>query len=276
MRTWFITGASRGLGLLFVENALSIGDNVIATARSISSLTDKFGGLPNFYVTPLDVTNKDQAIEAVNAGISRFGNIDVLINNAGFGLLGAVEESSDSESREVFDTNVFGLLNVTRAILPHMRERRSGKIINISSIAGIEAAAGWGVYSATKFAVEGITEALHKELSPLGINVTVIQPGYFRTDFLDQASLKRTAINIADYDDTVGVVKKRATDLNHSQPGDPSKLVSAVMHLIENTNPPVRLALGSDTVERTESKIRATEENLLRWKEISVSTNFIG
>jgi len=190
MRTWLITGASRGFGTLIAERALRAGDAVIATARKPQDITDRLGEHPNLLALRLDVTREDEAHQAVAEGIKRFGRIDVLINNAGFGVLGAVEETSASETERLFATNVFGLLNVTRAVLPHMRARRRGRIINISSIGGYQAYMGWGVYGSTKFAVEGISEALHQELAPLGIQVTVVEPGFFRTDFLDEQSLE--------------------------------------------------------------------------------------
>ena len=169
MRTWFINGASRGFGTLIAERALRAGDAVIATARKPQDITDRLGDHPNLLAVRLDVTSEAEAHQAVAEGIKRFGRIDVVINNAGFGVLGAVEESSASETERLFATNVFGVLNVTRAVLPHMRRQRSGHIINISSIGGYQAYMGWGVYGSTKFAVEGITEAMHQELAPLPV-----------------------------------------------------------------------------------------------------------
>lgn len=189
MRTWFITGASRGLGALIAEQALRIGDAVIATARNPEDVSVRLGSHSNLLAVRLDVTREADAHHAVAEGIKHFGRIDILINNAGFGVLGAVEETSASETERLFATNVFGLLNVSRAVLPHMRRQRSGHVINISSIGGYQAYMGWGVYGSTKFAVEGISEAMHQELAPLGINVTVVEPGFFRTDFLDDQSL---------------------------------------------------------------------------------------
>ncbi|WP_064686637.1 SDR family NAD(P)-dependent oxidoreductase, partial [Rhizobium bangladeshense] len=181
MKTWFITGASRGFGGLIAELALERGDNVVATARNAASITEKFGERQNLLAAPLDVTNEDQGCQAVERAVERFGRIDVLLNNAGFGLLGAVEEASSEEVERLYRTNVFGLLTVTRTVLPQMRKQKSGRILNISSIGGYRASAGFGVYCSTKFAVEGLSEALHAELLPLGIFVTVIEPGYFRT-----------------------------------------------------------------------------------------------
>ena len=274
MRTWFITGASRGFGTLIAERALRAGDAVIATARNPQDITDRLGEQPNLLAVRLDVTREDEAHQAVAEGIKRFGRIDVLINNAGFGVLGAVEETSASETERLFATNVFGLLNVTRAVLPHMRAQRSGRVINISSIGGYQAYMGWGVYGSTKFAVEGITEALHQELAPLGIQATVVEPGFFRTDFLDEQSLIKTRLELADYDETVGKMRAFAEAANHAQPGDPLKLAEAMLALVNAPNPPLRLALGSDTVARIEAKNRLVAQELAEWNELALSTDF--
>ncbi|WP_180699534.1 oxidoreductase [Pseudomonas crudilactis] len=274
MRTWFITGASRGFGILIAEQALRSGDAVIATARNPQDITDRLGDQPNLLAVRLDVTREDEAHQAVAAGIKRFGRIDVLINNAGFGVLGAVEETSASETERLFATNVFGLLNVTRAVLPHMRAQRSGRVINISSIGGYQAYMGWGVYGSTKFAVEGITEALHQELAPLGIHATVVEPGFFRTDFLDEQSLIKTALVLPDYDETVGKMRVFAEAANHAQPGDPLKFAEAILALVNAPNPPLRLALGSDTVARIEAKNRLVAQELEQWQVLARSTDF--
>ncbi len=275
MKTWFITGASRGFGALVTELALSNGNNVVATARNPKTITDRFGTHPNLMPISLDVTNEQQAETAAREAIARFGRIDVLLNNAGFGLMGAVEEASAAEVEAVYRTNVFGLLNVTRAILPHMRKARSGRILNISSIGGYRGAAGFGVYSSTKFAVEGISEALHDELAPLGIHVTVIEPGYFRTDFLDSTSLSVSTNIIADYAATAGMVRTVATDLSHNQPGDPKKLAAVLLDFADAANPPLRLPLGSDTVAAIEDKHRKDAAILSEWRSVSISTDFI-
>lgn len=274
MRTWFITGASRGLGALIAQGALLAGDAVIATARKPEDVEARLGSHPNLLALRLDVTQEAEAHQAVAAGIRQFGRIDVLINNAGFGVLGAVEETSASETERLFATNVFGVLNVTRAVLPHMRRQRSGHIINISSIGGYQAYMGWGVYGSTKFAVEGITEALYQELAPLGIHATVVEPGFFRTDFLDEQSLLKTALELPDYDDTVGAVRRFAKDYNHAQPGDPNKFAEAMLALVDAPKPPQRLALGSDTVARIEQKHSFVSAELAEWRALSLSTDF--
>jgi NAD(P)-dependent dehydrogenase (short-subunit alcohol dehydrogenase family) len=274
MKTWFITGASRGFGLRIARLALAQGDNVVATARRAAAVTEALGEQPKLLALALDVTDEAQARAAAAAAVERFGAIDVLLNNAGFGLLGAVEEASAADVERVYRTNVFGLLAVTRAVLPYMRERRSGRIFNISSIGGYRGAPGFGVYSSTKFAVEGLSEALHGELAPLGIHVTVVEPGYFRTDFLDASSLTVSADRIEDYNGTAGAVRRVAVDLNHGQPGDPDKLAAVLVDFADAANPPVRLPLGSDTVAAIEAKHAADAAILAEWRKVSVSTDF--
>lgn len=274
MKTWFITGASRGFGALIVERALAKGDAVVATARNPQIVVERFGTHPNLLAVALDVTNEVQAVAAAKAAIDRFGRIDILLNNAGFGVMGAVEETSAAEVEAVYRTNVFGLLTVTRAILPHMRGARSGRILNISSIGGYRGAAGFGIYSSTKFAVEGISEALHDELAPLGIHVTAVEPGYFRTDFLDASSLSVSANRIPDYDATAGKVRTVATGLSHNQPGDPQKLADVLVAFVDAPNPPVRLPLGSDTVAAIKRKHDDDRAILAEWRTVSVSTDF--
>jgi NAD(P)-dependent dehydrogenase (short-subunit alcohol dehydrogenase family) len=204
------------------------------------------------------VTNEAQCNAAVEAALARFGRIDVLVNNAGFGVLGAVEETSAEEVERVFRTNVFGLLNVTRAVLPRMREQGSGHIINVSSLGGYQASPGFGVYCATKFAVEGLTEALHAELAPLGIHATVIEPGFFRTNFLDSGSLVKTAREIAAYAETAGKVRTFAAAHSYHQPGDPAKLAQAVLKLASVRQPSATPASrqGHPGAHRCEARLR--------------------
>jgi NAD(P)-dependent dehydrogenase (short-subunit alcohol dehydrogenase family) len=274
MRTWFITGASRGLGALVVEKALAKGDNVVATARNPKTVTERFGEHPNLLAVALDVNDEAQAHEAARAAVARFGRIDVLVNNAGFGLLGAIEEATGEEVEAIYRTNVFGLLAVTRAVLPHMRRQRSGHILNFSSIGGYRSAAGFGVYCSAKFAVEGLTEALADELSPLGIFATAIEPGYFRTDFLEGNSLSISPMQIADYAQTAGVVREKARHISRNQPGNPVRLAEVLVDFVDMQNPPVRLPLGSDTVAAIEAKIASDTALLARMRAISISTDF--
>lgn len=275
MKTWFITGASRGFGVKIAALALAQGDNVVATARNPADVTQRLGDHPSLLALKLDVTDDAQAREAAAAAVARFGRIDVLLNNAGYGLMGAVEEATAEEVERVYRTNVFGLLNVTRAVLPYMRAQRAGRVLNISSIGGYRGAAGFGVYSSTKFAVEGLSEALHAELAPLGVHVTVIEPGYFRTDFLDATSLSVSPMRIDDYNATAaGKVRSVAVSLNHAQPGDPDRLAQVLVDLAAAPNPPVRLPLGSDTVAAIEAKHASDAAILADWRAVSISTDF--
>lgn len=275
-RVWLITGAARGLGAQIAEAALAAGNAVIAAGRDTRAIAARFGDNPAVLAVKLDVTDEAQAHVAVEMGVAHFGRIDVLVNNAGFGLLGAVEESSDADVRRMFDTNVFGLLNVTRAVLPKLRAQRSGHVINISSIGGFRGSAGFGAYCSTKFAVEGLTEALHAELAPLGIHATVIEPGYFRTDFLDASSLTVSPHVIADYAATSGATRARAGGMNRQQPGDPVKLAAAVVKLVDSATPPLRLPLGKDTLAAIEQKSAFVAAETEAWRAVSSSTDFDG
>ncbi|KRB83588.1 oxidoreductase [Duganella sp. Root198D2] len=273
-KVWFITGASRGFGLLIARDALERGDSVVAAARNPQAIVDALGVHPKLLPVQLDVTKEAAAVVATQAAIERFGRIDVLVNNAGYGILGAVEETSAEEVRRNYETNVFGLLNVSRAVLPVMRQQRSGRVLNISSLGGYQAYYGWGVYGSTKFAVEGLSEAMTQELAPLGVHVTVVEPGFFRTDFLDATSLVETAVRIEEYQDTVGAMRTFAAGANHAQPGDPARLSQAVLKLADAEQPPLRLQLGSDAVARAYAKHRQVEQELAQWKELALSTDF--
>lgn len=272
-KTWLITGASRGIGAEIAKAVLAAGDQLIATARRKTDLHE-FESNPNVLTLSLDITDEAQVQAAVAAALERFGQIDVLVNNAGFGILGGVEETSAEEVERVYRTNVFGLLNVTRAVLPSMRQHRSGHIINLSSIGGYRSTSGWGIYSSTKFAVEGITEALHDELAPLGIHATVVEPGYFRTNFLDGSSLQRTAIEIPDYAETVGKTRKIASERNYQQPGDPTKLAQAMLRLANAETPPLRLPLGTDTLRAIAEKNAYVEQETAQWRALAESTDY--
>lgn len=274
MRTWFITGASRGFGALIARAALDSGDAVVATARSPDAVTETLGNHDNLLAVRLDVTDQGQANDAVAAAIKRFGRIDILVNNAGFGMVGAVEEASAAEIERIYATNVFGLLGVTRAVLPHMRRQRSGRVFNISSIGGYQSRAGFGIYCSTKFAVEAISEAMFEELAPLGVHVTVVEPGAFRTDFLDASSLVPHANHIDDYAETSGRTRAWSTDNNHAQQGDPEKLATAILRLAGEAEPPMRIQLGSDSVARVETKNAFVAAELAKWRDLAVSTDY--
>lgn len=275
MSVWFITGASRGFGLQIARDLLQRGHQVVATARSAAAVTDALGENPDLLAVALDVTDEAQARETVQAAVQRFGRIDVLINNAGRGLLGAVEEATDAEVRAVYETNVFGLLTVTRAVTPVLRAQRSGTIVNISSVGGFVSSPGWGVYASTKFAVEALSEALHAELQPLGIHAMVVEPGYFRTDFLDSSSLQIQQNTIDDYaTGPAGQMRVTADQRNHDQPGDPAKAAAAIIDVVESERPPVRLLLGNDTIAAVEAKLDHVRSELAQWRSVSASTDF--
>lgn len=273
-KVWFITGASRGFGLEITKAALAEGNKVVATVRSKpEQLAAQLDNNENLFVTVLDVTDEAQALDAAQQATDKFGRIDVLVNNAGYGLLSAVEEASNEEVKQNYDANVFGLLNVTRAILPYMRKQRSGHIINISSVGGLNGFVGWGIYGSTKFAVEGITESMALELAPLGIYATVVAPGFFRTEFLDPTSLIRTAHVIDDYAGTVGEMRSFATQVNKKQPGDPKKLAQAFIKLANAEKSPVHLPLGKDTLAMYREKTAKFEKDIEDWYDVITGTD---
>ncbi|WP_235623899.1 SDR family NAD(P)-dependent oxidoreductase [Mycolicibacterium goodii] len=262
--------------MLIAETALADGHNVVATARDAAAARAALPDSERLLTAALDVSDIDQAQAAVSTALETFGSIDVLVNNAGRGVLGAVEEVSDAEARAVFETNVFGVLNVTRAVLPGMRKRRTGHIINFSSVGGFAGSIGWGVYNGTKFAVEGISEALALELAPLGIQVTIVEPGYFRTDFLDGSSLQFAATALEDYAETSGQMRDRAQAVSHQQPGDPRAGARVVVDIGGRADAPLRLPLGADAVERIEAKLKSVAANLDQVRQQSISTSFAG
>ena len=275
MTVWFITGASRGFGLEITREALRRGDSVVATARDpravLAAVPDAGDRL---LAVALDVGDQAQITAAVEAAISRFGHIDALINNAGRGLVGSVEETSDDEVRAVFEVNVFGLLAVTRAVLPHLRARRSGLVVNLSSVGGFVAWPGWGVYAATKFAVEALSEALTHELAPLGIRSVAIEPGPFRTNFLDGSSLAIAGAQIDDYAATAGAARSWAADSNYGQQGDPVKAAKIIVDLADRDDLPERIQLGSNAFEDVAAKLARTARDQEQWREVSLSADF--
>lgn len=273
-KVWFLTGASRGFGLELARAILSRGDRVVATARRADQIRAQFPDAgEDLLAVDLDVTNADQVTQAVASAVDAFGRIDVVVNNAGRGLLGAVEEASDAAIRAVYEVNVFGTLTVQRAVLPVLRRQRSGHIINISSVGGLLGGPGWGIYNSTKFAMEGFSEALAQEVKPLGICVTIVEPGYFRTDFLDASSLGTEENIIDDYAATAGATRAHALDVNHAQPGDPVKAAAAIVDIASVPNPPVHLLLGSDCVQAVEEKIQQLRADIDAWRSVSLSTD---
>ena len=273
-KTWFITGSSRGFGRLIAEAALSRGDRAILTARRSEDLADLVAQYPEqARAFALDVTDTAAIAPVVAQAEAAFGGIDLLVNNAGYGLFGAVEEASADEYRRLFDTNVFGLVEVTRAVLPGLRARRRGHIINLSSVAGFTARAGVGFYSASKFAVEALSEAQAQELRPLGIHVTIVEPGAFRTDFLGP-SLVLSAQRLADYEPTSGVNRDAALARSGHQINDPRLAALALFDLSRLEEPPLRLPLGRDALERIRDKLAQVAAEIGRWEHVTVATGF--
>ena len=271
---WFITGASTGFGRLLTEYLLKQGATVVATARRVDQLDDLTTRFPgNATTLPLDVTSVRSIDSAVADAIGRVGHIDVLVNNAGYGVCGAVEEVTDDEYMPMFNTNVFGLINLTKAFLPMFRERRSGAIINLSSVGGLIGSPGWGYYNATKFAVEGLSEALHAELAPMGVHVMVVEPGPFRTDFLGRSG-QEAGRRISDYEDTVGKTREYFKTQAGKQAGDPQRAVEAMVKAVNSPEPPKHLLLGKLALTRFRKHIEAWSEELDRWQDVTNGADF--
>jgi NAD(P)-dependent dehydrogenase (short-subunit alcohol dehydrogenase family) len=275
-RVWFITGASSGLGRALAEVALDRGERVIATAREPEQADDLAERYPGRAVaTRLDVTDPDQARTAVEAGLAAFGRIDVVVNNAGYGLFGALEELSDAEVRSEFETNVFGAVNVIRAALPHLRRQRGGHIVQISSLEGVApAVAGESAYAGTKFAVEGLAEGVAKDVAHLGIKVTIIEPGPLRTGFADGAVA--TAPMSDDYAESVGKALEWFEGLAGRQPNDPRRVAAAIVDVVGSRNPPLRLALGEEAVQAVRDKLDGQRRDMEAWAGVSASTAMVG
>lgn len=275
-KVWFITGASSGFGLLLTKYLLSLGAQVVATARktdALVALNEVYGA--NLEIVSVDVTSRTQVDNAVKDALARFDHIDVLVNNAGYGVTGALEELTRDEIDPMFETNVFGLISVTQAVLPHMRARRSGHIVNLSSIGGLIGLPGWSMYNATKFAVEGISEALAAEVEPLGIKVTIIEPGPFRTEFLG-ASGKKSKETIADYQQTAGKTREYMDANNGKQAGDPQKAVEAIVAAVEAPKPPRHLLLGRLAYDRFRAKLDSFQAEIDAWKDTTLGADFEG
>ncbi len=273
MATWFVTGASRGIGAKIARAALAGGNNVVVAVRNPERVPEDLKKSDKVFSVALDVTDNDSIPQAVDAAVERFSGIDVLVNNAGRGLLGALEEITDEEARSLFDLNVFGLINVTRAVLPVMREQGSGKLVHIGSRSGFEGEPGVSLYSASKFAVAGVSEALSAEMAPFGIQSMVVEPGVFRTDFLDSSSLSVAANRIDDYDDTPAHVTLDWIDrANHAQLGDPVLGAALIVEVTGTEKLPTHLYLGRDTLERLEVKYQQVQDDLAPWREKSAAT----
>jgi NAD(P)-dependent dehydrogenase (short-subunit alcohol dehydrogenase family) len=272
-RVWFITGTSSGLGRAIAQAALDHGDRVVATARSTDRIADLERDFADRAVAlPLDVTDSDQARAAIDAAVDAFGRIDVVVNNAGYGALGALEELSDEELRSQFETNLFGALQVTRAALPQLRRQRSGHIVQLSSLSATVANPGESAYVGSKAALEGVSESLAKEVAHLGIRVTIVQPGPFRTDFAGRSLQKTDPID--DYADTVGAARELIGQLDGNQPNDPTRGAEAIIRAIESTDPPLHLALGEDAIHAIRANLDDQRAELDAWAEVGGATGF--
>ena len=271
---WFITGTSQGFGRELVRAALQRGDSVVATSRNPQTVTSAFPDAgKRLLAVSLDLRDAQQITSVIEQSVATFGRVDVLVNNAGHGLTGAIEEASDVEVANVFEINVFGLLRVTRAVLPYFRKQKSGHIVNLSSIGGLVGLPGWGIYNATKFAVEGISEAIAAEAGPLGIGVTVIEPGPFRTDFLG-GSLAATDKVLPDYKETAGQTRAATTTRHGNQPGDPALAADAIVKAVTSPKPPLHLILGKFAYDRFNTKLEAFKQEMETWRETTIGTDY--
>jgi NAD(P)-dependent dehydrogenase (short-subunit alcohol dehydrogenase family) len=273
-RVWLVTGCSSGIGRAVAVAALDRGHRVVATARDVARVADLAAGAPGRALAlPLDVTKPDEVASAVTEALGAFGAIDVLVNNAGYGYLAAIEEGEDAEVRALFETNFFGLVAMTKAVLPGMRARRRGHVINISSMTGLVGNPGAGYYAASKFAVEGLSEALRKELAPLGVRVTLIEPGAFRTDWSGR-SMRQTRHPIEAYAEHVGRRRAMIQGLDGKQTGDPRRAAEAILMVAELDDPPLRLLLGRDVYQAFREKIAGLGSSLDEWETVSLDVEF--
>ncbi|GAB3725947.1 oxidoreductase [Spirosoma lituiforme] len=271
---WFITGCSTGFGRELARLILARGWKAVITARKVDQVTDLAKGYSDTaLVLPLDVTKKDQVAAAIAKANETFGSIDVLVNNAGYGYFTSIEEGEDEKIRAQFDTNFFGLVNMTQAVLPGMREQRSGHIINFSSIGGLVGFTATGYYHATKFAVEGLSESLSKEVGPLGITVLLVEPGPFRTDWAGR-STARTEVQLEDYKESVGARMAASLQGSGHQKGDPVRGCEAIIKAVESASPPLRLLLGEMAYKLAMEKADSLKENFSSWKELTLSADF--
>jgi len=276
-KIWFVTGASKGLGLTLVNQLLAQGQLVAATSRSLEELSSAVQGATpeNFLPLSVDIVSEKSVSVAVAATVARFGGVDVVVNNAGYGLLGSLEELTDAESRTNFDVNVFGTLNVIRQAMPHLRKQQSGHIFNISSIGGFYGKfPGWGIYCATKFAVQGLTESLAAEIEAFGIKATVVSPGYFRTNFLAAGGVVTPQNQLEAYAAVRESERVHQESINGNQPGDPEKGVALIIEAAFNENPPLHLFLGQDAYDMAYAKIGQIKSDLESWKEKTTATGF--
>lgn len=275
-KTWLITGASKGLGLTLAKKLLAQGYNVAATSRKIDDLKTAVGvATSNFLPLAMNIVDEANVATAIEQVVAHFGSIDVVVNNAGYGQLGGLEELTDEEARTNFDVNVFGSLNVLRKALPYLRAQNNGHIFNISSIGGFTGGfPAFGVYCATKFAVHGFTESLYHEVKPFGINVSLVMPGYFRTNFLDGGSIARPKNEIAAYQNVRAVQDTHLDDINANQPGDPEKAADVMIEVANQATPALHLFLGADAYAAAENKIALVQKDMENFKSLATHTSF--
>jgi NAD(P)-dependent dehydrogenase (short-subunit alcohol dehydrogenase family) len=273
---WFITGCSTGFGRELARHALERGYRAVVTARDPATIADLAAGHETHaLVLGLDVVDPDQIATSVAAAEARFGRIDVLVNNAGIGYFGAIEESEDEEVRRMFEVNFWGLANMTRAVLPGMRERWTGHIVNISSMGGVRGAPAVGYYNATKFALEGFSEALAQETAPLGIKVLIVEPSGFRTDWAGR-SANEARETIADYDSTAGARRRMIREYSGRQPGDPARAAAAIFQAVEAPEAPLRLMLGKAALAAGRAKVEALRKDFEGWAAVTENADFPG
>ncbi len=273
-KVWFITGASRGLGFELAKAALAAGDFVAAAGRNPAAVEAALGQSEDLLTPALDVSLPEQAESAVKAALDRFGRIDVLVNNAGYGQLGAFENSTQDEIDQQFRVNLFGAMNVTRAVLPAMRKARSGRIFNISSLAGLRGSALNSLYCSVKFALEGWSESLEGELAPFGIHVAAIEPGFFRTDFLEQSSVRYNQSAVPDYEQAAAEHRAFFEQRSRNQAGDPARLAQALLQLADEPNLPQHFVAGTDAIAVLEQRIERDRQQLVQWRKLSASTDY--
>jgi len=273
-KVWYITGASKGMGLSLVKALLANGHKVAATSRTTAALTGAVGIQSNFLAMEVDLTSDESVAQSMKDTADTFGRIDVVVNNAGYGMGGALEELTATEINENFEVNFLAAVRVIQQAMPYLRGQRSGHIINISSIAGFAPGTGWSVYAAAKFAISGLSEALANDLKPLGISVTAVSPGWFRTSFAKAESISFGKKQIADYQYIrEGHDKFKQTD--GTQAGDPDKVAAVLMTLVGHPHPPVNLFLGSDAFNRAEGKIEQLSAEMKEWESVTRSTDFV-
>lgn len=272
-KVWIITGCSTGFGRELAKQVLAAGHRVGVAARNTADVADIVAGYSNTALpVQLDVTKSNEITSAVKQVVERFGRVDVLVNNAGIGYFGAIEESEEAEVRRMFDINFFGLANMTNEVLPIMRSQRSGHVVNIASIGGLVGFPGVGFYNATKFAVDGYSESLSKETAPLGIKVTIVAPSGFRTDWAGR-SAKDSARVIEDYAQTAGANKDTIRGYSGNQPGDPVKAAAAIIKAVEATDPPLRLLLGAGALKGARAKIKLLEKDFEAWEDTTLGAD---